>query len=278
MTWHFDFQADVSLQIEKSMKIPPQGRRDIQQKSRALDHRYPAESWAEYFIGYVPAGMILSGNLEELRGLLGSIPSKSRKDDEPSQTLLELTVIAAVSFLEVFFRDHWASLVNIYPQSLASFEQRGRKVDISAVAMFDLDSNPLRQIGSMLSERFDFGTARAINGIFKDLIGITPIGKREMKELDKLCHDRNLLVHYGGVFRYQHKVPGFLRRASLRRRYADSLVVSRRDAERVLDLAERLAKKTMAASASALDTRLSQTKTVLSREKRKALEFLSVWL
>ena len=51
-----------------------------------------------------------------------------------------------------------------------------------------------------IAEQFDFGSARAINGIFLDLIGISPFSKAEASKYDQLLNDRNLLVHHAGIY------------------------------------------------------------------------------
>ncbi len=227
-------------------------------------------------MGWVPAGMILKMNLDNLAEL---IKSRARVDDRSnaSDTAFELRLIGAVAFLECFFRDQWASIVNICPRLLNRLEERARQIRISPLALFELNTHPLRQLGSAVSEQFDFGTPRAINSAYKDLLGITPIGKRESTRLDRLLHDRNLLVHYGGVFRFQHKNPGFITSGS-RRRYADSVIVTAPTALNVCTFMADLAQKTMKASAPAARHLTERMRVRLSREGRKAFDFLDAWV
>ncbi len=243
--------------------------------TRAINLRYPRESWADYFVGWVPAGMILKMNLDNLAEL---IKSRARVENRvnASDTAFELSLIGAVAYLECFFRDQWASVVNICPRLLYCLEERGRQIRISPLALFELNTHPLRQLGSAVSEQFDFGTARAVNSAYKDLLGITPIGKRDSTKLDSLLHDRNLLVHYGGVFRFQHKNPGFIA-SGARRRYADSVIVTAPTALKVCGFMAALAQKTMDASASAAHHLMEQMRVHLTREGRKAFDFLTVW-
>jgi hypothetical protein len=56
------------------------------------------------------------------------------------------------------------------------------------------------KLGSLLAEEYDFGSARTINSLYFDLLGITPLSKDDENLYTQFLNDRNLLVHHGGVY------------------------------------------------------------------------------
>ena len=238
--------------------------------------QYPADSWSEYFPGAISPSMSLGMYLSDLRQLLlaRSSADGERSNTGEMRTLAELALIGLVAWLESFFRDQWASVINICPRFLNVLAERKRPTLIDAIALLDLDAHPFRQIGLILAERLDFGTPRQVNSLYRDLLGITPIGSREARRLESIIHDRNLLVHYGGIVRFQHREPGFFPAQPLRRRFLDSVVLDCTGVNSVCDLVERLAKKTAAASARAVRS-FARTEVIsFSKEANKAVRFL----
>lgn len=53
------------------------------------------------------------------------------------------------------------------------------------------------QIGFIIGERLDFGTAKEINAPYTRLLKVTPFSKDEMQHFAELLRDRNLFVHHG---------------------------------------------------------------------------------
>jgi hypothetical protein len=66
--------------------------------------------------------------------------------------------------------------------------------------LFLLDFDISGKIGFLIAEQFDFGTAKIINNLFRDLLLITPFSKEDIEQYNELLSQRNLLVHHGGVF------------------------------------------------------------------------------
>jgi len=55
-------------------------------------------------------------------------------------------------------------------------------------------------VGFLLVENCDFGSAKEVNGLYRDLLGVTLFSRREMKIFAEFVSDWNLLVHYGGSY------------------------------------------------------------------------------
>lgn len=49
---------------------------------------------------------------------------------------------------------------------------------------FDYDVS--NRIGFILSEQYDFGSAKTINGLYGDLIRVTPFSKREQERYNRI--------------------------------------------------------------------------------------------
>jgi hypothetical protein len=65
--------------------------------------------------------------------------------------------------------------------------------------------------GTLISEEYDFGSAKEINGLYQDLLRITPFSANEAKKYSHFLSDRNLLVHHRGVFSYNYASQRFAR-------------------------------------------------------------------
>jgi hypothetical protein len=246
----------------------------------AVKLQYPADSWADYFPGAISPSMSLEMYLSDLRQLLSAHGDAEgeRSGTGEMNTLAELALIGLMAWLESFFRDQWASTINICPRLLEVFAERQRPTSIDALALVDLEVHPFRQIGLILAERLDFGTPRQVNSLYKDLLGITPVGKREARKLESIIHDRNLLVHHGGIVRFQHSKPAFFAARPLRRRFLDSIVLDAPAALSVCDSVERTAKKTTSASARAVRNFAQTNGITLSKAANKAVQFLDCWM
>ena len=66
----------------------------------------------DMFSGGVPPGAVLRLSLDGLRKLL---ISSSNIEGSDLNVLLEISFVGAVSYFEAFFKDHFSSLINIYP-------------------------------------------------------------------------------------------------------------------------------------------------------------------
>jgi hypothetical protein len=56
------------------------------------------------------------------------------------------------------------------------------------------------QIGFLVTERMDMGTADQVNKLYGHILRITPFSKDDRGRFAAILRDRNLLVHHGGTY------------------------------------------------------------------------------
>lgn len=116
----------------------------------------------------------------------------------------QVASIGLLAYFEAFCKHQFAAIVNLMPSLLKDFcIKRGEpKVEFSTIASFNGDFE--NNIGFALAEIYDFGTAKAINSIFRDLLLITPFSKEEESKFNSIVYNRNLLVHHAGYYTLQY--------------------------------------------------------------------------
>lgn len=154
----------------------------------------------ELFVAGLTPFELFSLHLSQLRDIVEQ--NDDLKDDGYvlSNAAAEVCLIGLVSFFEAFCKHHFAAIVNICPSLL---EQLSEKRDQASVRLKDISlllKNLEDQIGFVVAEQFDFGSAKAINGVFSDLVRVSPFSKGEASKYDQLLNDRNLLVHHAGIY------------------------------------------------------------------------------
>jgi hypothetical protein len=224
------------------------------------------QSALDFFAGGVPAFEIFRMNLESIAELL-HIPGVGT-----DRTVQELAYIGVVSYTEAFFKDHFAAVLNILPEKTAVLRDCGRDVAIDLTDLLGLD-NPLHnKFGFLLSERFNFGTPKAINALYRDLLLITPFSTDKALAFDKVLATRNLLVHHGGILTMQFNrgVPAPVRE----RTYFDSVSIRKERLGEIALLALDVIKGTVIATASKLSKEIKDFP--ISDIRHKALRFMEV--
>ncbi|PYS99098.1 MAG: hypothetical protein DMF63_13595 [Acidobacteria bacterium] len=155
--------------------------------------------WADFFHGYVPAAAIFNAHAHFVDGLHDRLSDLNRNDPH-LHIQMELSLIGLASHFEAFCKDHFASLINICPQLLERFGASRGDVTIHLSDLLKVaDSLPYR-MGSVIAEKYDFGSAKKINALFSDLLKISPFTKDEQRRYEMFLEDRNLLVHHGGTY------------------------------------------------------------------------------
>ena len=133
-------------------------------------------------------------------------------------------MIGVVAYFEAFCGDHFASILNLCPQLLVRLKEKGRDVSLDATDLLDPGLQSHR-LGSIVAERYDFGTPQSINSLYQHLLQITPFSAQERKRYEQILNDRNLLVHHGGILTMKYANQG---RAAGERVHYDSIRVSKR--------------------------------------------------
>jgi hypothetical protein len=158
----------------------------------------------QYFVAALPPQVIFLSRLKELISLVKASQDMTSDEEQLGNTTAEVCLIGLAAHFEAYCKNQFASLVNIYPPLIEGFcaKRNGTMVSLAEVYRF---SHKLEyQMGTLLAEDYDFGSAKSINSLFKDLIGITPFSKDETTTYAEFLADRNLLVHNGGIFSHKY--------------------------------------------------------------------------
>jgi hypothetical protein len=199
----------------------------------------------DFFTGGVPAFTIFAGHLASIVDLL-FVPGVGS-----DSTVRELALIGVVSYTEAFFKDHFAAILNVMLEKVSGLRNCGRNVAVDLPDLIGLGEGSLKhKFGFLLSERFDFGTPKAVNALYKDLLLVTPFSKDKAAEFDGILGIRNLLVHHGGVFTLQFN--NATSATSQDRVFQDSVVVTRELIGGAASLVLGIAKSTVKATISRL--------------------------
>ena len=204
--------------------------------------------WLDFFHGGVPPYQFFRLSFDELSKLVAS----SKVEGGGLDTTAEVCIIGLAAYFEAFCKNQFAAIMNICPETLAAFAEKrpeaGLPLGLLASSMTDIGF----RIGSLISEQYDFGSAKTINGLFQDLLNVTPFSKDEKAEYSNFLNDRNLLVHHGGVLTHKYKGQQYKQKEvqQLSRLYFDSLVVGKSDFAKWAEWANQMATKIAKASHS----------------------------
>ena len=127
------------------------------------------------------------------------------------------------------------------------------------------------KLGFVIAEQHDFGSAKLVNGLFKDLIKVTPFSKDEIQSYSEFLRDRNLLVHHGGVYTLSYVMHKPKDNQVRTRVHSDSLVVGKNDIAKWSDFLRNVATKTANASRNALLDFVAKNEISLDQEASSAI-------
>ncbi len=171
---------------------------DEQAKTEATDDsNHPAY----HFHGACPPFAIFGQQIAAVTKIVDTYEDEFTDDDAVIlNPAADLAVIGLVAYFEAFCKHQFAALLNIHPPILIPFSDKRPQASVlmSDLASMRVDSPPM--LGFIIAERLDFGSGKLINGLFTDLLGVTPFSKSEVKRMDELLNDRHLLVHHGGIY------------------------------------------------------------------------------
>ena len=227
----------------------------------------------KYFLGCVPSGSIFWTNVVQLRDLVRDVDDEDVLDG--LGTVVEVCYIGLIAYFEAFFKDHFASLINICPQLLIGFnEKSGIDTEIDVVDLLEFDEGILHQLGFLLVEKIDFGSAKRINTLYRSLISISPFSKDDISQYDQILRTRNLLVHHGGIFTMKYLRQEYETPPDEIRAFQDSLIVTRKRFHDAATFLEDISNKTSKAAKSALEKFIEAEEIELSGETQKALQWI----
>lgn len=205
--------------------------------------------FSEFYPGGEPPLYYFYGQVQEIQRL-ASDPSES---ETASAGILRLCLIGLASHFEAFCKAHFAAVINIHPPVLKEFVKQRQDFALKLKEVLQVLPDINHRIGSLISEQptFTWASAKSINGLFRDLLGITPFSSDEAKRFHEFINDRNLLVHHGGIFTLKYE-----RRRLVNTKRPDGtsskvLKVEKEDIQRwstfLLEIAQKLADSTVKA-------------------------------
>jgi hypothetical protein len=222
-----------------------------------------------YFVSGLPPGSLFKMTFDDLKELV----DKSKEMPEYNPTV-EVCLIGLVAQFEAFCKNIFAAIINISPFLLNNLLSRRPELSINVRDLLEFKLFSINGIGFLISEKFDFGSAKAINNIFNDLLSISPFSSNEIEKYNKLLNNRNLLVHHAGIYtlRYHRSSPA--KKFFKKRVFYDSLILKKRDYKIWANFIEKIVIKIIETCYNKLNDYIKSNKIKLSREKKKAIEFL----
>ncbi len=188
--------------------------------------------------------------------------------------ITNVALIALLAYYEAFCRGLFAGVVNVLPEILERLLECRPDASISIASINDVGLDITHSLGFLLAEQEDFGSAKKIRARFFELFKEDILDKRDIKQLDKLKADRNLIVHHGGIITARYHRQQTKGREFYDRRFLDSLIVTKKDFVKhknfLVSLSERMVQKAHKSTMEFANARRIR----LSKQRRKAIELI----
>jgi hypothetical protein len=211
-------------------------------------------------------------------GMLAEMVTESHDLGDEGEVLsnyaAEVCLIGLVAHFEAFCKHQFAAVVNICPALLEEFAERRQQCSVKLKDLVCLTADFERKIGFLIAEQHDFGSAKAINAIFGDLLSVTPLSKAEARKYDELLNARHLLVHHAGIYTIRYASEKLGREEFPQRLFMDSIVVSRRDYLHWHNFISKLVVKTVRATSGSLKKFIEHRGLILATGRTFAIEYL----
>ncbi len=228
-------------------------------------------SYFDFFSGYVPSGEIFLMAVNEI------IEIAIQNTEGMDFTKNKLCIIGLVSYFEAFVKNHFSSVLSIAPSLIEKVKEVGYSTDIPAEEAFEFRDTLHYRIGFLIGQRLDFGTAKKINALYTAVLKVTPFGRTEAEQFDRLLRDRNLIVHHGGTYTISYIKQAFGEIDPQRRRpHGDTIEIP---VEKVVETAgflKAIAHSTIVASSNRLRVVVS-SKNSMTKELEKAIDAMQWW-
>jgi len=160
------------------------------------------EQITELFVGRISPFLLFEMEYHSLFHLVES--HKSDRLFQKPNPATEACLISLLAHFEAFCKHQFAAIINIFPELLRSFSSRRGQASIKLSDVISLYGDFDRNIGFVISEQYDFGSAELINGLFRDLLGVTPFSRDEGEQYNSILLKRHLLVHHAGIYTLQY--------------------------------------------------------------------------
>ncbi len=161
------------------------------------------EASSEHFVGGISPLWMFDYQLQGLFSVVELARARSREEPHLYGDVLrraaEVALIGALGFFEAFCKHQFAALLTLHAPLLVDFANRRQEASLRLSALASAAGELDVKIGFIVAESYDFGSAKQINGLFRDLLECSPLPKDEGDELDAILRKRHLIVHHGGI-------------------------------------------------------------------------------
>ena len=221
------------------------------------------------FVGGVPAGAIFRMDTEDLNDIV-----INSSDNGTFNKNAEIAFIALACYFEAYFKNQFASVVNICPSIVENFITKRPELTIGIKELLLLDFDISNKIGFLIAEQFDFGTPKVINSLFKDLLLVTPFSKEDTDSYNELLSQRNLLVHHGGIYTMKYTKQNFTKEIVRKEAFFNSLIIKKGEFEKWYKFTQGIVKKTDKACNAAMKRYVEDSSIVMDEEQLSTIDAL----
>jgi hypothetical protein len=207
--------------------------------------------FSDFFVGGIPPFLRFQIEYNSLFYLVENHKADRWYPDANPAT--QAALISLVANFEAFCKHQFGAMVNIYPELLRTFSTRRAQATIKLTDLVSLFGHFEDKVGFVVAEQYDFGSATLINGLFRDLLDVTPFSKDEGEEFDKLLMKRHLLVHHAGYytlkFLKENSLPHMIKREAFQR----AIKIGTEDYHRIGDFLFEMSMKVARVTVKALE-------------------------
>ena len=225
----------------------------------------------DFFVGRISPFLLFEMDYHGLFNL-----AESHKEEtafrNPNQAA-EVVVIAMVAYFEAFCKHQFAAIVNILPSLLPVFTSKRNQPEIQISSVISLDGDFEKNIGFVLAEKYDFGSAKSINGLFRDLLLISPFSEDEAIKFNTILYKRNLLVHHAGFYTLQYLKENSMPDEIKNKAFKEGISIDTEECHEICDFLFHMAIKITKETSNALKLRMAKS-TGLNETQIKASEEL----
>lgn len=225
-----------------------------------------------FFIGNIPPFLRFEMAFHSLFHLVESHKSDQLFEDINPAT--EVATIGLIAQFEAFCKHQFAGLVNIHSDLLGDFSKKRMQTAIRLDTLVSVLGRLDESLGFLVVEQYDFGSPDEVNGLFRDLVGVSPFSKEEAAFYDGIRSERNLLVHHAGIYTLKHIKNYSLPKSVEAKALQDSVKISTERYHEMGDFLFNMAMKIVRVTISGLRDRLAETQHALEGERLGAMNLL----
>jgi len=226
----------------------------------------------EFFTGKISPFILFEMEFHSLFDIVES--HKKDKFFSEINPASQVASIGLLAYFEAFCKHQFAAIVNLFPSLIHGFaSKRGEpKIEFSTIISFAGEFE--KNIGFVLAENYDFGTAKSINGIFRDLLLVTPFCKEEEKTFNDIVYKRNLLVHHAGYYTLKYLKENTISEELKKRAFKEAVKIDTNEYQEISDFLFEMATKITRETVKAVKNHFEFKSLPPDHEKVNAVEEL----